>query len=109
MKKIVFTGGGTAGHVMPNVALFSYLSNYKKYYLGGSIVDKNIIKKFSDITYYDIPCSKLKRSFSLSNFLLPFKLILVINSFFFLVIGPMPWYAIYTFFLIILHRFIIPV
>ena len=75
MKKIVFTGGGTAGHVMPNVALFSYLSNYKKYYLGGSIVDKNIIKKYGDITYYDIPCSKLKRSFSLSNFLLPFKLL----------------------------------
>ena len=75
MKKIVFTGGGTAGHVMPNVALFNYLDDYKKYYLGGSIIDKNIIKKYDNITYYDIPCSKLKRSLSLSNILLPFKLI----------------------------------
>ena len=32
MKKIVFTGGGTAGHIMPNLALIQNLKNYKIYY-----------------------------------------------------------------------------
>ena len=35
MKKIVFCGGGTAGHVMPNIALIEKLKNtYEIYYIG---------------------------------------------------------------------------
>ena len=75
MKKIVFTGGGTAGHVMPNLALIPYLNNYEIFYIGGSGIEKDIIKKQSNITYFEIPTTKLKRSLSLSNLLIPFKLI----------------------------------
>ncbi|MBQ9791286.1 MAG: glycosyltransferase, partial [Clostridia bacterium] len=52
MKKIVFTGGGTAGHVMPNLALIPYLNNYEIFYIGGSGIEKDIIKKQSNITYF---------------------------------------------------------
>ena len=36
MKKIVLTGGGTAGHVTPNIALLPYLKSegYEVYYIG---------------------------------------------------------------------------
>ena len=34
MKTIVFTGGGTAGHIMPNIALIESMSDYNIYYLG---------------------------------------------------------------------------
>ena len=40
MKKIVFTGGGTAGHIMPNLALIQNLKNYKIYYLGSNGMEK---------------------------------------------------------------------
>ena len=51
MKKIVMTGGGTAGHVTPNIALFDSLKKegYEIHYIGsyegiekGLIEDKKI-------------------------------------------------------------------
>ena len=33
MKKIVFTGGGTAGHIMPNIAIIEQLKDYEIYYI----------------------------------------------------------------------------
>ena len=48
MKKIVLTGGGTAGHVMPNVALLKYLEKEfdEIHYIGSyNGIEKNIIKK----------------------------------------------------------------
>ena len=43
MKKIVFTGGGTAGHIIPNIAIIEELQNYKIYYLGSNGMEKEII------------------------------------------------------------------
>ena len=80
MKKIVFTGGGTAGHIIPNLALIEELKNYKIYYLGSNGMEKELVKSNPNITYIEIPIVKLKRSLSPSNLLLPFKLINAINK-----------------------------
>jgi UDP-N-acetylglucosamine--N-acetylmuramyl-(pentapeptide) pyrophosphoryl-undecaprenol N-acetylglucosamine transferase len=80
MKKIVFTGGGTAGHIIPNIAIIEELKNYKIYYLGSSGMEKEILKSYPNITFIEIPVVKLIRKLSLKNFSLPFKLISSINK-----------------------------
>ena len=80
MKKIVFTGGGTAGHIMPNLALIQNLKNYKIYYLGSNGMEKEIVSKHKDITFVEIPTVKFIRSLTLKNLLIPFKLIKSIST-----------------------------
>lgn len=75
---IVLCGGGTAGHVMPNIALLKYLKNYFKniYYIGSiNGIEKDILSDYPQIKYYPITSVKLIRGFNLKNFLIPFKLI----------------------------------
>lgn len=80
MKKIVFTGGGTAGHIMPNLAIIEEIKNKAKvYYIGSNGMEKELVKNY-DIPFYEIPSTKLKRSFSFSNLLIPFKLIKAIKK-----------------------------
>lgn len=80
MKKIVFTGGGTAGHVMPNLAIIEEIKNNAKiFYIGSCGIEKQIISK-TDIPFFEITSTKLKRSLSLSNFLIPFKLLKAIKQ-----------------------------
>lgn len=79
MKKIVFTGGGSAGHIMPNVAIINELKNYEIYYLGTSGMEKDIITKLKNVKFIEIPSVKFVRSFTLKNMLIPFKLIKNIN------------------------------
>ncbi len=80
MKKIVFTGGGTAGHVMPNLAIIEELKGKAKiFYIGSKGVEKDIVKN-NNIPFYEITSTKLKRNFSLSNFLIPFKLLKAIRQ-----------------------------
>ncbi len=76
MKKIILTGGGTAGHVTPHLALLPYLKNkYEIHYIGSvSGIEKEIISKYPFIKYHTITTVKLIRSLSLKNFLIPFKL-----------------------------------
>lgn len=75
MKKIVFTGGGTAGHIVPNFAIIDEIkSQAEVYYIGSNGLEKNLVKE-KGITFYEIPSTKLKRSLSLSNLIIPFKLI----------------------------------
>lgn len=63
MKKILFTGGGSAGHVVPNVALIKELLKTGEadlFYMGTDGIEKGIISKLS-IPYAQIACPKLVR------------------------------------------------
>lgn len=74
MKKIVLTGGGTAGHIMPNIALLPYLIDCEIHYIGGSGMEKELISKFKNVTYHEIPCVKYVRGKIIKNLLIPIKL-----------------------------------
>lgn len=75
MKKIVLTGGGTAGHVTPNIALIPRLRElgYQIYYIGSyEGIEKKLIEEQS-IPYYGISSGKLRRYFDIKNFSDPFR------------------------------------
>ena len=77
MKKILLTGGGTAGHVTPNIALMDRLKSegYDIYYIGSKDgIEKKLIENIG-IPYYGISTGKLRRYFSLRNFTDPFRVI----------------------------------
>jgi len=74
MKKIVFTGGGTLGHVMPNLYLMDELKTaYKCYYIGSNGIEKDKVKNVAD--FLEIPAVKLVRGKVLKNLKIPFILI----------------------------------
>lgn len=75
--KIIMTGGGTAGHVTPNLALVPKLkgNNFEIKYIGSQDgIEKNIVEK-NNIPYYGISSGKLRRYFDLKNFTDPFKVL----------------------------------
>ena len=76
MKKIVMTGGGTAGHVVPNIALFDELSkSYRIYYVGSKDgIEKELIEK-TGVAYYGISSGKLRRYMNIKNFTDAFRVI----------------------------------
>lgn len=77
MKRIILTGGGTAGHVTPNIALLPELKNhnYDIHYIGSyDGIEKKLIEEF-DIPYHGISSGKLRRYLDLKNFSDPFKVI----------------------------------
>lgn len=77
MKRIVLTGGGTAGHVTPNIALIPELQklDYDIHYVGSyDGIEKKLIEEMG-IPYYGISSGKLRRYFSLRNFTDPFRVI----------------------------------
>lgn len=77
MKKIVMTGGGTAGHVTPNIALMPALKDagYEITYIGSyQGMEKGLIEA-QNIPYYGISSGKLRRYFDLKNFTDPFKVL----------------------------------
>jgi len=75
--KIVLTGGGTAGHVSPNLALIPALTadNWEIFYIGSSNgLEKQLVAEVG-LPYYGISSGKLRRYFSWQNFIDPFKVI----------------------------------
>lgn len=77
MKKIVMTGGGTAGHVTPNIALLPALRSegYEISYIGSyEGIEKRLIEE-QGIPYYGISSGKLRRYFDPKNFSDPFKVL----------------------------------
>ncbi len=76
-KKIVLTGGGTAGHVTPNIALIPYLqkAGYEITYIGSiNGIERKLIADF-DIPYVPIQTGKFRRYFDPKNFTDPFRVI----------------------------------
>lgn len=77
MKKIVLTGGGTAGHVTPNIALIPELQKqgYEVHYIGSyEGIESKLIADLG-IPYYGISSGKLRRYIDLKNLSDPFKVL----------------------------------
>ena len=77
MKHIVLTGGGTAGHVTPNIALIPKLkeAGYKISYIGSyDGMERKLIEDLG-IPYYGISSGKLRRYFDPKNFSDPFRVV----------------------------------
>ena len=77
MKKIVLTGGGTAGHVTPNIALIPRLceEDYEIAYIGSyDGIEKKLISDF-DIPYTGIATGKFRRYLDVKNLTDPFRVI----------------------------------
>lgn len=73
--KIALTGGGTAGHVVPHLAM---LDNYqqkgwKTVYIGGKGIEMELMSDL--VPYHKISVGKLRRYFSWQNFIDVFKVI----------------------------------
>lgn len=77
MKKIILTGGGTAGHVTPNIALIPYLkeADFEISYIGSyEGMEKSLVEK-AGIPYTGISSGKLRRYIDLKNLSDPFRVI----------------------------------
>lgn len=77
MKKIILTGGGTAGHVTPNIALLPSLkkAGYDISYIGSyEGIEKKLIEE-QNIPYYGISSGKLRRYLDIKNFTDPFRVL----------------------------------
>jgi len=83
-SSIVFTGGGTAGHVTPNIALIKEFKQegWNLAYIGSTDgIEKGMIDSLG-VPFYTVSSGKLRRYFSLKNLLDPFKIIVgIVQSF----------------------------
>ncbi len=77
MKRIVLTGGGTAGHVTPNIALLPKLHElgYDVHYIGSYNGNEKTLMEGCQVPCYGISSGKLRRYFDLKNFSDPFKVL----------------------------------
>lgn len=78
LKNIIFTGGGSGGHVVPAITLIKELKrrdDINIYYLGGkSSVERKLVSQLN-VSYFPVSTGKLRRYISVSNFLDFFKFI----------------------------------
>lgn len=78
MKRIVLTGGGTAGHVTPHLSLIPRLqqAGYEIHYIGTERgIEHDMIAQIPGVTYHVVKSGKLRRYFSLQNFTDPFRVL----------------------------------
>jgi UDP-N-acetylglucosamine--N-acetylmuramyl-(pentapeptide) pyrophosphoryl-undecaprenol N-acetylglucosamine transferase len=78
MKRIVLTGGGTAGHVTPHLSLIPRLTQagYDIHYIGTQNgIEHELIARVPNVTYHAVQSGKLRRYFSLQNFTDPFRVL----------------------------------
>lgn len=76
MKTLILTGGGTAGHVTPALALLPELKKRfdRIVYVGSKDGIERELALKSGLEFYYVPTVKLERKFTLKNALIPFKL-----------------------------------
>jgi len=78
VKRIILTGGGTAGHVTPNLALLPYLlkDNWEIHYIGTKVgIEHNLISRFEFVRFHAIKSGKLRRYADIKNITDPLKVI----------------------------------
>ncbi len=77
-KRIVFTGGGTAGHVIVNLALIPHFekAGWEIHYIGSKDgIERELIEELPHVTYHAISTGKLRRYMSIENMKDPFKVL----------------------------------
>src|SRR5699024_7255493 len=77
-KRILFTGGGTAGHVIVNLALIPVFQKegWEIDYIGSANgIERKLIEQLNGVTYYPISTGKLRRYMSAENLKDPFKVL----------------------------------
>lgn len=78
--KIVFTGGGTLGHIYPALALYDYIKERDKtidfYWIGTNRENERIVVEKNGIRFFSISSGKLRRYFSFKNLVDVFKVII---------------------------------
>ncbi|WP_067724929.1 undecaprenyldiphospho-muramoylpentapeptide beta-N-acetylglucosaminyltransferase [Oceanobacillus damuensis] len=77
-KRILFTGGGTAGHVIVNLALIPFYQDegWEIDYIGSyNGIERKLIGQMEGVTYHPISTGKLRRYMSKENFKDPFKVL----------------------------------
>ena len=78
MKRIVLTGGGTAGHVTPNLALIPKLiaDGWDVHYIGAAnSAEEELVSGIPGVTFHTVSVGKLRRYFDPKNFSDPFRVI----------------------------------
>lgn len=78
MKIIVLTGGGTAGHVTPNLALIPRLKadGWQIHYIGAAnSAEEALISQVEGVSFHTVSVGKLRRYFDPKNFSDPFRVI----------------------------------
>ncbi len=76
MYKIVLTGGGTGGHIIPNLALIPYLQqqNFDIHYIGSNSPERELVTS-ANIPFYSVNSIKFDRIHLFSNLKIPFVLL----------------------------------
>lgn len=78
MRKIVLTGGGTAGHVIPNIALLDKLraAGFAVHYIGSRDgIERQLMQGRPNVRYHPISSGKVRRYLDVKNLSDPFKVI----------------------------------
>ncbi len=78
MKRIVLTGGGTAGHVTPNLALIPHLQKkgWEVHYIGSTDgMERGLIEGLPNVSYHGVASGKLRRYADLKNLSDPFRVV----------------------------------
>ncbi len=77
LKRIVLTGGGTAGHVTPHMAILPHLlkEGYDIHYIGTENGIEHQMMSLPGVTYHAVKSGKLRRYFDWQNFIDPFRVI----------------------------------
>ena len=79
MKRIVLTGGGTAGHVTPHLAILPHLreQGYEIHYIGTEDgIERRMMEKEENVAYHAVKSGKLRRYFDWKNFTDPFRVLI---------------------------------